>query len=109
MKKRILKANYQVIIEHYLLKFCKKQKIKFDYWIGEPLQTASFLGEYAFNVSDIIYDVDYNCPKGLILKWQQDFIEFGDKLNYPSYVAGLRYKDLIRPTAPPQEPSLPII
>ena len=93
MRKEILMLNYHVIIEQYLSKFCKKQKLEFDFWIGIH-QLATFTEEYTINMSDIIYDIDNSCPKGLILQWINDNLDNTQQINYHSYFLGLRHDHL---------------
>ena len=53
-----------------------------------------------FNLSDIILDLNTNQPKGNILKWQSEEVDFNmfnenqQHINYKSYTMGLRHKQL---------------
>jgi hypothetical protein len=61
---------------------------------------ASFACQYFFNLSDIILDLNTKQPKGNILDWQSedvDFNMFNEKqqhINYKSYTMGLRHEQL---------------
>ena len=92
-----LKKRYESICQDYIDVFCEKQEIQFDGWLGDIVGgTAWFMGQYFLNFNDIAYDVNSNQPAGLILKWQDDFIDSGVEtaINYWSYSKGLRYSDL---------------
>ena len=96
-----LKKQYEFVCNEYIKKFCNKQGIEFDGWIGDEVGgIASFACQYFFNLSDIILDLNTKQPKGNILDWQSegvDFNMFNEKqqhINYKSYTIGVRYKDL---------------
>jgi len=61
---------------------------------------ASFACQYFFNLSDIILDLKTKQPKGQILDWQSDGVDFNmfndnqQHINYKSYTMGLRYNQL---------------
>lgn len=81
----------------------KKQDLDFDGWVGDHIgETAVFSCQYYFNLSDMILDLKTKQPKRLILRWQDDYIDFNigkepedrKEINYKSYTMGLRLKDL---------------
>ena len=95
----MLKEKYHKIIAEYIDEFCRKQKIEFDGWVGQEVGgVASFVDQYFFNLSDITYDIDHKCKKGLILKWQDDCVENSEmpSINYHSYHKGLRFEHIKR-------------
>lgn len=93
-----LKKQYAYCIEQYVLKFCRKQGFDFDGWAGEIMGGIGCFGDYFFNLTDIIHDIDTKQPKGLIREWQDEGIKAHfEKLetanmNYLSYTKGLRFK-----------------
>lgn len=93
-----LKTKYERICNEYIKVFSEKQGLVFDGWIGNQVGgVAEFIEEYFFNLSDIVYDINSEQPKGLILHWQDDYVENapnGRNINYYSYSKGLRYSDL---------------
>jgi len=96
-----LKIQYQNVCNEYVNRFSEKHDIEFDGWVGDEVGgIASFVSQYFFNISDIVFDIDTNQPVHLILKWQEDGVDynmFRDKseyINYKSYTMGLRYEDL---------------
>ena len=96
-----LKKQYEFVCNEYIKKFCNKQGIEFDGWVCDEVGgIASFAYQYFFNLSDIILDLNTKQPKGNILDWQSegvDFNMFNEKqqhINYKSYTIGVRYKDL---------------
>ena len=85
--------QYEKACNNIVKHFAKKQDIQFDYWIAEEIGgVAAFIGQYFFHISDIVLDMKTNHPKGLILQWHDENIE--KRINYKSYISGLRVKDL---------------
>ena len=90
-----LQQQYQAACNAYIAAFCKKQKIDFDYWIGDEVGgLASFAETYFFTMSDIVLDVDTKQRKGKILKWQDYNMEAEQQINYKSYTMGLRVRNI---------------
>ena len=96
-----LKIQYESICNEYIRRFCEKQDIEFDGWIGgEVGGIASFMCQYFFNIDDIAFDINTNQPVDLILNWQNDGVDYNmfndnpEHLNYKSYTMGLRYEHL---------------
>lgn len=96
-----LNKQYEFICNEIIIKFCKKQKIDFDGWVGNEIGgVASFSCQYYFNFSDIILDLNTKQPKWKILDWQSEDIEYNlfnkqpQHINYKSYIMGLRIKQL---------------
>ena len=100
-KKDIDKLNkeYEACCNLYVQMFCDKQGFDeqdFDGWISGPGEIAEFITQYYFNISDIIYDLTTNQPKGFILEWQDYNTDLSLKdtehkwINYYSYSKGFR-------------------
>ena len=91
-----LKERYEKACNDYIAEFTKKQGLEFDGWVGDEVGgIASFIDQYFFNISDIVWDINSNQSKGLILQWQDDCLESNPKfINYFSYSRGLRFSDL---------------
>ena len=91
-----LKQLHEIVCNEYVKKFEKKHKLVFEYWIADLIgETASF-GDYFFNMTEIIYDINTRQPKGLILKWINDNIEHKESdnwINFYSYSKGLRHNN----------------
>ena len=92
MKKTKLRQDYEDVCSRYIKAFVRKQEIRFDYWIGGDIGgVASFIEQYCFNLSDIVFDIDNKCEPGLILSWQDYCIdEHNVSINFYSYSKGLR-------------------
>ena len=93
--------DYVLICNKIVEKFCIKQNLCFDGWVGsEYLGIAGFNSIYSISINDILLDIKTNQPKGLILEWIKYSVPFvilnenQDYINYKSYTIGLRYKDL---------------
>lgn len=88
MKKLALKDRFAELANEYILKFEKKHEYEFDFWIADEIRIASFIQQYFFNFDDIRFDIDNNCPKGMIFEWQDYIIE--DSLPFEN----TKYKDI---------------
>jgi hypothetical protein len=116
-----LNNQYESICNQWIEKFCTKQDLDFDGWIADEVGgIASFACQYFFNLSDIILDLITKQPKGLIISWQIEDVDFymsqykedldfifnininfrsnvmgligyKEKINYKSYTMGLRH------------------
>jgi hypothetical protein len=91
-----LKKQYEDVVAKYILFFCEKQDLEFEFWVGNKIgETASFGDVFYINFNDIILDINTNQKKGLIIKWLYENIDNIDKpINYNSYIMGLRHKDI---------------
>ena len=90
-----LKDRYKSICEEYANMFLQKQDFSEYYWIGDQIGgVVDFNEAYSFNFGDIVYDIDTNQPKGLIMEWQDSCLEHDNLINYTSYCMGLRHKDI---------------
>lgn len=96
-----LKVHYEDVCNEYILRFCEKQDIEFDGWIGNEIGgIASFISQYFFTIDEIILDLNTKQPKGLILDWQSAGVDHNMfnksqvNINYKSYTMGLRYENL---------------
>ena len=101
VKLQELNRQYEFVCNEWIQKFCNKQQIDFDGWVGDEIGgIASFVCQYFFNLSDIILDLKTKQPKGQILDWQSDGVDFNmfndnqQHINYKSYTMGLRYNQL---------------
>lgn len=95
-----LKEYNVEVCNEYIRRFCQKQDIEFDGWVGNNVGgIASFISQYFFNIDDIILDIHTQQPVGLILNWQNDGIDYNmpnkttQYINYKSYTMGLRYEN----------------
>ena len=96
-----LNKQWDFVCNEWIRKFCNKQSLDFDGWVADETGgIASFSCQYFFNLSDIILDLNTKQPKGNILNWQSedvDFNMFNEKqhhINYKSYTMVLRHEQL---------------
>ena len=96
-----LNKRYEFVCNEWVEKFCNKQHIDFDGWVGDEIGgICSFACQYFFNLSDIILDLNTKQPKGFILAWQSEDVDFNlfkknrQHINYKSYTMGLRHNQL---------------
>jgi hypothetical protein len=87
-KLKKLKEEYENVCNSYIKHFSKKQGYEFDYWIGDEVGgIASFIEMYYFHLSDIIYDLENKCAKGMIFQWQEYNTELPfENINYKNYL-----------------------
>lgn len=90
-----LRKVYEKVCNDYLDFFCKKQEIIFEGWVSDQVGGIAFFGECFFSFPDIVWDVNSNQPKGLIVDWYHENLELPEKsINYFSYTKGLRVADI---------------
>lgn len=96
-----LKTQYENVCNEYIRRFCEKQDIEFDGWVGNEVGgIAGFASQYFFTIDDIALDMNTKQPIRLILDWQSDGVDYNmfnetpQNINYKSYTMGLRYEDL---------------
>lgn len=102
MKLEKIIRNYENSCNEIVGKFCKKQDIELDFWVGDEIGgIASFCCQYFFNIEEILLDLKTNQPKWLILEWQDYVTDYnvtkGNEqplyINYASYIKGARYEN----------------
>ena len=94
-----LKEKYENVVDEYVKRFENKHDLILEFWVNNDSTGVACFGDiYYFTISDIIYDINNKLPKGLILKWIEDSVDFyeqkGQSINLHSYFKGLRYGDL---------------
>jgi hypothetical protein len=94
MKIEELKQEYDIVCSEYIKKFVKKHGYQFNFWVANDVGgIACFIDQYFFNFSDIRYDLDKKCPKGMIFKWQDYCIENDMQISFFTYHLGYRIKE----------------
>lgn len=84
----------------YIRKFKKKHDVKLQYAIDDDIMGILNFGDaYFFDATDVVYDINHNLPKGLILQWAEDSVDDSKNptrqtINLHSYAQGLRFEDL---------------
>jgi hypothetical protein len=95
-----LLIRYVDVVNDYLYEFCRKQEMDWYGWIGNEVGGVGTFNDFTFNFSDILYDINNNCKKGLIIDWYYQSVDycmektFNTWINYNSYHKGLRYENL---------------
>lgn len=93
-----MKKQLENAITNYVNAFEKKHEVEFLFFVNDDVIGVAFISDSFFNVSDIIYDIDNDCPKDLIWEWYDKTMEMGIEekptINYQSYAKGLRYDKL---------------
>jgi hypothetical protein len=89
-----LSKRYDKLVIDYIAAFEKKHEVKFTDSVGTSI--FSFNEHYFLTFDDIRYDVNQNCPKGLIFQWQDDCEKHikEPQISFISYALGIRYEDI---------------
>ena len=88
-----LKKEYQSCCNEYLKKFCNKQDFDFKsgFWVGNDIGGVFFVSDFYFNLYDIVWDINSQQEKGLIIQWYDDFAGYmTTSINYYAYTKGVR-------------------
>ena len=95
-----LRKEWEEILMAYIRKFEEKHDVKLQYAVDDDIMGVLDFGYvYFFNATDVVYDMDHNLPKGLILQWAEDSVDDSKNparqtINLQSYAMGLRFEDL---------------
>lgn len=90
-----LKKQYEFVCNEYVTKFCNKQELIFEGWVGDTIGGIACCNDFYFNFEDIVLDINSKQPKGAIIDWYYSNLEEAEKsINYYSYTKGLRISDL---------------
>lgn len=86
-----LKGEYESVCRQYISKFSNKQDLDFEYWVGDVIGGVAVFGDFYFNFQDIVWDINSEQPKDLIISWYSDCLNHTDRaINYYSYSKGLK-------------------
>ena len=95
MKISLLKKRYEFLCNEYVRLFCEKQEMDFECWVAGVVGQIACCNDFYFNFQDIVWDVNFNQPKGAIIDWYYENLDFPEKsINYFSYTKGLRINDI---------------
>ena len=75
-----LRKEWEEILMGYIRKFEKKHDVKLQYAIDDDIMGILNFGDaYFFDATDVVYDIDHNLPKEMILDWYNDTIDYYKK------------------------------
>lgn len=88
-----MKDQLKKALEKYIKEFSKKHDLTFEFAVNDNLlDVISFGSVYFFSIDDIVFDIDTNQTKGLIVQWLEESLESkNQEINYRSYAKGLRF------------------
>ena len=98
--KRKLYRELRDVLAAYIQMFEDKHEVEMQYSVDEELIGVLDFGYvYFFNTADVVFDIDHDLPKGLILQWAEDSVDDSKNparqtINLLSYAMGLRFEDL---------------
>lgn len=88
-----IKKRYEDICNEYVDKFCEKQELYNNGWVEDQVGGIVECSYLPFNFQDIVWDINSNQPKRLIIDWYYESVDNPEKsINYYSYTKGLRIK-----------------
>ena len=86
-----LKKQYEFVCNEYVEKFCNKQEMDFEGWVGGTIGGIAYCNDFYFNFQDIVFDINSEQAKGLIISWYYENWDFPRKsISYFSFTKGLR-------------------
>lgn len=72
-----LRKEWEEILMGYIRKFEKKHDVKLQYAVDDDIMGILNFGDaYFFDATDVVYDIDHNLPKEMILDWYNDTIDY---------------------------------
>lgn len=85
--------DYNKVVQEYIDRFCEKQDLEFEFWVADQVGSIASFGDIlCFNFLDIVWDINSEQPKGLIIDWAYETLDNLDySINYYTYSKGLRY------------------
>lgn len=90
-----LKQQYESVCNEYLEKFCRKQEMTNEGWVGDEVGGVAECSDFYFDLRDIAYDINSKQPAGRIINWYYESVEnYPKSINYFSYCSGLRFEDI---------------
>ena len=95
-----LRKELEETLMAYIRLFEEKHDVDLQYIINDDIMGVLDFGDaYFFHIADVVYDIDHDLPKGLILQWAEDSIDDSKNptrqtINLQSYAMGLRFEDL---------------
>lgn len=92
-----MRKQLEKILEEYIKQFENKHDLFFEFAVSDNLLgTICFGCVYYFNIDDIVFDIDTNQPKGLIIDWLEQSLEYpNEHINFRSYSKGSRFNTLL--------------
>ena len=98
--KRQLYRELRDVLSAYIQMFEDKHELDLQYIVNDDIMGVLDFGDvYFFNMTDVVYDIDHDLPKGLILQWAEDSVDDSKNptrqtINLHSYAKGLRFENL---------------
>ena len=95
-----LRKELEETLMAYIRLFEEKHDVDLQYIVNDDIMGILDFGDaYFFHIADVVYDIDHDLPKGLILQWAEDSADDNKNptrqtINLHSYAKGLRFEDL---------------
>lgn len=78
--------SFEKSCEKLVLNFCKKQEVTFDFWLGDEIGSCFSVNcDAVLTLSDILFDLKTNQPKGKIFNWYWSQVSQENPVSYKKY------------------------
>lgn len=75
--KRQLYRELRDVLSAYIQMFEDKHEVDMQFSVDDELIGELCFGDaYFFHIADVVYDIDHNLPKEMILDWYNDTIDY---------------------------------
>ena len=72
-----LREELEEILMRYIRKFEKKHDVQLQYAVDDDIMGVLNFGDaYFFDATDVVYGIDHNLPKEMVLDWYNDTIDY---------------------------------
>ena len=95
-EKQTIRQQFDRIIGLYIAQFEEKHDCYLEYWVSDDTTGIACFGDNFFSLSDIVFDIDNNCPARAIFDWQDYQVEKHSNgtenqiVNFKNHLKGLR-------------------
>ena len=88
-----LAVHRAALCNEYVRRFCEKQDMQFEFWVGGEGGIA-LVSDFYLGFDDIVTDLEAGVEKGEIIKWYDHCLERHSKnetaINYQTWLKGFR-------------------
>ena len=96
-----LSIHYSKLVAKYIGHFCEKEDMEFNGWVGDLIGEVAYINDYHLDFNDIRKSVDFEMPKGMIIEWHDQSVEYAlendcsdFRINLTTYFKGIKYENL---------------
>lgn len=79
-------SKYESACQRLVREFCYKQGVEFDFWLGDEIGSCFSVNcDAVLTLSDILFDLKTNQPKGKIFNWYWSQVSQENPVSYKKY------------------------